>query len=84
LSLEDQLIISNSLKVYPNPVNTLLHIKKPDDLTINSLKIYNLLGQLVEEFSFLETIDVEHLSSGMHFIVFQTNKGVFHKKVLKH
>ena len=84
LSLEDQLIISNSLKVYPNPVNTLLHIKKPEDLTINSLKIYNLLGQLVEDFNFLETIDVEHLSSGMHFIVFQTNKGVFHKKVLKH
>ena len=83
LGLEDQLI-SNNIKVYPNPVNTLLHIKKPDDLTINSLKIYNLLGQLVEDFSFLETIDVEHLSSGMHFIVFQTNKGVFHKKVLKH
>ena len=83
LGLEDQLI-SNNIKVYPNPVNTLLHIKKPDDLTINSLKIYNLLGQVVEDFSFLETIDVEHLSSGMHFIVFQTNKGVFHKKVLKH
>ena len=82
LSLEDQLIRDN-IKLYPNPVTTLLHIKKPDNLTINSIKIYNLLGQLVEELNFLETINVERFSSGMHFIVFDTNSGVFHKRVLK-
>lgn len=75
--------VSKNLKVYPNPANAILHITKPDDLEIKNIEIRNILGQYVSELPFSESLNIEHLSSGLHFVIFNTNKGVFHKSVLK-
>ncbi|MEH6534766.1 MAG: M1 family aminopeptidase [Psychroserpens sp.] len=79
----DEFDINNQLIVYPNPTYEVLHIEKPDALTISEIKIYNTLGQLINRLTWNSTIDTSSWSSGLLFIQFQTNDGVITKSVLK-
>ena len=72
-----------NIEIYPNPSEDVLNIKIPDNINIDSIKIYNMLGQLSLEVPFSETINIRSLSSGIHFVKFSTNKGVLHKSLLK-
>ena len=72
-----------ALKLFPIPSDNFFSIKKPDNLTITSIAIYNMLGQLIFETPFSNVINIEGLSSGMHFVKFSTNKGTLHKSLLK-
>ena len=75
--------IANDILVYPNPSLNEIYINKPASVEIARIKIYSILGQLVKEQAFSETIDINDLSVGVHFIFFETNYGVIHKTLLK-
>ncbi|MBQ0788365.1 MAG: T9SS type A sorting domain-containing protein [Oceanihabitans sp.] len=75
--------IANSLIMYPNPTTSYLKFEKPEALTINTIQIFDVLGKLVLETDYQESISTEDLSSGIHFVKFSTNQGVFHKRLLK-
>jgi len=75
--------IANSLIMYPNPTTTYLKFEKSEALTINAIQIFDVLGKLVLETDYQESIRTESLSSGIHFVKFSTNQGVFHKRLLK-
>ena len=75
--------ITNNIVIYPNPSKELFHINKPNSVSIQSIKIYSVLGQLVKEQSFEETINISELSKGLHFIHLETNYGKIHKTLLK-
>ncbi|QRM88825.1 T9SS type A sorting domain-containing protein [Lacinutrix sp. WUR7] len=75
--------IARSLLMYPNPTTSYIKLEKPDALTINTIQIFDVLGKLVLEMDYRETINTENLSSGVHFVKFSTNQGVFHKRLLK-
>jgi len=75
--------IANNIVVYPNPSVNKIHITKPASVEIKNVKIYSILWQLVKEQAFSETITINELSTGMHFIYFETNYGVIHKTLLK-
>lgn len=79
----DDLDLNQSLLVYPNPVETHISIQKPDSLEIYSIQIFDVLGKLINKSSYQNTLDIKQLSSGIHFIRFQTNKGTIHKRLLK-
>ena len=90
ISRDNQVLLSNEsfqlesqLQVFPNPSETFFNIKKPDNLTIETIQVYNMLGQLVLETSYKETISLEDVASGVHFVRFSTNKGTLHKSLLK-
>jgi len=71
------------IKLIPNPVLNVVTIKKPDDLVIYKVTIYNMLGQILGDFSNQNTLNVINLSSGLHFLKLETNSGTFHKSLLK-
>jgi len=75
--------IANDISVYPNPSDNEIHVKVPASVDIESVKIYNVLGQLVQVQDFSEIIDISKLSTGMHFIYFETNYGRIHKTLVK-
>jgi len=75
--------IEQSLTMYPNPTSSLIYITKPDALEVDSIQIFDVLGKLVLETNYQETIRTESLSSGVHFVKFSTNQGDFHKRLLK-
>jgi len=69
--------------VFPNPANTEIFIQKPNDLVISNIRIRDILGRLVLESPFQDNLNIESLSTGLHFLTFTTNKGFIHKRLLK-
>jgi len=79
----DEFSIANDISIYPNPSEGIVHINIPASVDIKSIKIYSVLGQLEKQQTFSESLDVSDLSTGMHFIYFETNYGSIHKTLLK-
>jgi len=75
--------IESELKVFPNPSSATIYIQKPLALEVNSIAIYNALGQLLYRSEWVENIDVSEFSDGLHFMQFETNKGTINKSLLK-
>jgi hypothetical protein len=71
---------SQSIKVYPNPVNNDLYVKLTSNLGGNATyKIHNILGQTVTQGDLKnESVNVSTLNSGLYFIEISTEgkKGV--------
>ena len=79
-------ISENSISIFPNPTNHILTIGFNAALneTINSLTIFNMLGQveLIESNGKVE-VDVSTLQAGVYFIKINTNKGDWNGKFIK-
>jgi hypothetical protein len=75
--------LESELKVYPNPSSFSINIQKPATLAVESIRIYNTVGQLLYRSEWTEKIDVSSFSEGLFFIQFQTNKGTTNKSLLK-
>ena len=70
--------------LYPNPAKDVLNIQAKQDLTINSIEIYNQLGQIVmASTNTLNAIDVSNLASGTYFVKINTQKGSANVKFVK-
>lgn len=69
LSTEDN-EFSNSIKIYPNPVQDNLHIELANNLGASAnYRIHNLLGQTVAHGDLInERIDVTNLDTGLYFV----------------
>jgi len=61
------------IRIYPNPSSSVLNIE--GGAHIASLKIMNLLGQVVAKYTNNETIDVTNLSVGTYFLIIDTWQG---------
>ena len=64
--------------VYPNPAKADLNITVKEMINVQSMSVYNTLGQLVlalPNAAKVSTIDVSSLSAGNYFIQIKTDKG---------
>jgi D-alanyl-D-alanine carboxypeptidase len=73
--------IENYMAVYPNPTNDLVHIKIPNQ-TIQSIKVYDLQGQLVKETTESQ-FTLSNFTNGVFFIKARTEKGSYTYKLIK-
>ena len=70
-----------TFRVYPNPVNNVLHLES--DIPISHVSIYDLTGRKVYSSEYLNPIPVEHLSDGMYFLSATNTKGqVINQKII--
>ena len=71
----------SKLLVYPNPANDWIQIFEKG---IESLKIYDISGRLVQSFSMPvpKTIDVRNLENGLYPIAVETRQGIIFNKVI--
>jgi len=90
ISKDNSVILSNSefvlnddISIYPNPTSSVINIEKPELVTIENIKVYNSLGQLLLQSSWTPQIDLKALSSGLLFIQFQTEDGIINKRIIK-
>lgn len=77
---------SNYFALYPVPVNETLSITSTDAIVVQSIAIYDILGQLViaiPNAKSVATIDVSNLKTGNYFIKVKSNKGTSSKKFIK-
>ncbi len=87
LALANQTFDPNSFTLHPNPVKNIVHLTAKN-AAIQSVSIYNLLGQIVkrmqaQELNSLETIDVSGLKTGTYFMEIISNQGKSTQKFIK-
>lgn len=72
--------LSQSLKLYPNPANTIVTFSTP----VDSYEVYNLLGQSVFSGS-EQSLDVQSLTEGMYLVKFSKDGTVGTERlIVKH
>jgi Leucine-rich repeat (LRR) protein len=70
--------------LYPNPAKDVLNMQAKQDVTINSIEIYNQLGQiLMATTNAINSVDVSNLASGTYFVKVNTEKGSANAKFVK-
>ena len=70
--------------LYPNPTKDVLNIQTKQDLEVNSIEIYNQLGQIVMAVTnAVNSVDVANLASGTYFVKVNTEKGSANTKFVK-
>jgi uncharacterized delta-60 repeat protein len=70
--------------LYPNPAEEVLNIQTKQGLAINSIEIYNQLGQIViATTNTINAIDVSSLASGTYFVKINSEKGSANAKFVK-
>jgi hypothetical protein len=83
LSTND-LLTDKDIQIYPNPVHEYFKI----NLHLKQIKIYNLLGKLVQahkgNFSSGHPFDTSSLEPGVYLISIVTERGKMIRKVIKH
>ncbi|WP_033961551.1 endonuclease [Psychroserpens jangbogonensis] len=82
LGIDD--VALDEFKVYPNPVNNVLHIKL-NSAKKTQVEIYNILGNLVISKTIYnsETIPTERLSNGMYILRLTQGSSTISKKLIK-
>ena len=77
-------ILETDIKVFPNPVKDILEIQVTDAIDLESVIIYNNLGQKVRQVSSkIEQISLKDLSAGVYVIEIYTTQGKIIKKIIK-
>ena len=80
-SISEDNHLENTLLIYPNPTNDLVHVNNVDQ-KIKNIKLYNLKGQFIEEF-FTNEFSVKNLPPDIYFVIIQTDKLTFTSKLVK-
>lgn len=79
-------VAENVFNVYPNPVSDLLYINQKAEVNVNSITVYNTIGQLVLKISNPKNknyIDVSEMPSGGYLLNLETDKGLLKTKFIK-
>ncbi len=76
--------LESDLEVFPNPTDDILNINYNGTELMQSIKIYNTLGQLMTEFSDPNThqkVDVSNWSAGIYFVKIEIGDTTFCEKI---
>lgn len=69
-----------SISIFPNPVGSVLHIKLPDGIKMQNIKLYDLAGNLLKEWNNptqanqLLALDIKDLATGSYIVQCYCNK----------
>jgi uncharacterized repeat protein (TIGR01451 family) len=77
---------NNYLTVYPNPTNAVLNLTAKQAIDLQSIAVYNVLGQLllsVPNAKGVSTVDVSNLTAGNYFLKVVSDKGTSYVKFIK-
>ena len=64
---------STTLRIYPNPVSSVLHLE--GEVTSGQVSIFDLTGRKVYAGEYQTVIPVDHLTNGMYFLSVTTSEG---------
>lgn len=79
---------TNWIKCYPNPVKETLQLETSKVVNLESVRIFNALGQLLQtveptDFTKITAIDVSALTAGTYFIEMVSDRGKSTQKIIK-
>lgn len=84
LTRAEDLIIDNSIRIYPNPASDMLKVQLPKEYVSKSIQIYNSLGYLVkrETLNQSNSIEIKDLPNGIYFLKLD-NQSQYYGKFIK-
>jgi hypothetical protein len=68
---------------YPNPTRGILNINFKNNLSINNIKVFNILGREIEVKIINNTVDLFNLSSGIYLLKIDSEFGSIVKRIIK-
>ncbi|WP_431135782.1 DUF7619 domain-containing protein [Psychroserpens mesophilus] len=85
LSIEG-FVLNNSVKLFPNPVNEVLHISS--EINLKSISVSDINGRVLKAIAVIgnkneKAIDLESLSKGVYFVTVKTESGQLTDKIIK-
>lgn len=80
LSNETFILDKNNFTVFPNPTKGTINFES-EILNLNSVKIYNFLGQMVK-YSTEPNVNLSNLENGVYIALFETSNGTFKQKII--
>ena len=83
LLIEENII--NDFLIYPNPTNGRIKISSKNNLHINTIKIFSIVGKNVHYINNYRSeieLDLRHLKSGIYFVDISTDKGTISKRLI--
>lgn len=82
LSTED-VVLSENISVYPNPVSDILNIEGEDAVSIKSMMLLDITGKIVYKGVFTKSLNVVNFPRGLYLLRIESEKGgVLVKKVI--
>ena len=84
----EQVNVFNTLKIYPNPTSSVIHIDNIGDAKLQKVGLYDATGKmLVTEVigatNTKQDLSLEHLPNGIYFLRLENETGYVTKKVIK-
>jgi Leucine-rich repeat (LRR) protein len=80
----DEKRVIDSILLFPNPVESVLHIQVQNNISINTVFLYEMGGRLIyQNTENVNQIDMETLNKGLYFVKIETSNGSFAKKIIK-
>ena len=79
----NEIALNDALNIYPNPSTGIINISTTNNVQIEYIEVYNMLGQRVDTQYNKNTINVSKLNIGMYLTKFYTSKGNITKKIIK-
>ena len=80
----DDITISDTIKIYPNPVSEVINIKTGNDNLLQKVTLYNSLGvKVIETKTTPGSLNISHLQNGIYTLILKYNEGVITKKLVK-
>lgn len=73
---------ANAISLIPNPASDEVRIVATEGVTVAQMDLYDVNGKQIAH-SLANPYAVSHLSAGVYTLAITTNKGVFHKKMIK-
>lgn len=81
-TLSNESFTDADVRLYPNPVKNRLSIDLPATAELESVKLYNMLGQEMKSVQ-STSVEVSDLSSGIYLVEIHTKQGQITKKIIK-
>jgi hypothetical protein len=79
----DDLDLTNSINIYPNPAESTITITEQIDINIHQISIIDLTGKLIQvEMSNFNSIDISTLSPGIYIIRINADGRFYDKKIM--
>ena len=85
LSVQDQNLTAEELKVYPNPTDSYINLEI-NTSTISKVSVFDITGKLIETTKHNANqvrLDTNSLNSGNYFLKVETSKGSIFKRFIK-
>lgn len=85
LSINETIASNTKISLFPNPTNSILNLKLPNDTIIDKVNITDITGKIIKEQSQnTNSLNVENLANGIYILQVFSGEEKFEAKFVKH